>query len=825
MKRNLSKSLRKIVEDARQEAIANGDKELKPEHIVLAILLDDENLATKTLKKINLDINDLFIKITEQIFISNYKPPISNNFRNKKLPLNVLTKNIFDIIDEICDKFKDGEIGAEHVMLAILKNNNNYFTKLLKNNNVTYQDFYDVIKTTKLPQGAFSDFDSDPSLEPSKGGNNKQKSSSKQLVLDNFSTDITKLAEEGKLDPVIGREGEIKRISQILSRRNKQNPLILGEGGVGKSAIVEGLAQLMKDNKVPRALIGKRILSLDLSSLVAGTKYRGQFEERMKVILEELKTNRDIIVFIDEIHTIVGTGNSSGSLDVSNILKPALARGEIQIIGATTLDEYRENIEKDGALVRRFQQLIIPEPSLDETKLILDRIKLNYEKHHNVTYTEEAINTCVRLADRYITDRFMPDKAIDILDEAGASVNIEVKTPKEITLLEEEKNDIQTKKKEAINKQDFEGAAKYRDEERKVSEKLEIAKNKWLNEINQTKKIVDEDTITEVVSIMTNIPIGKVSTHENKKLLSIEKHFKGKIIGQDVAVESVCRAIKRSRLGIKNKNKPTSLMFLGDSGSGKTLLAKELAKYLFGDEDSLVRIDMSEFMDKINVSRLVGSSPGYIGYEEGGELTEKIRRKPYSVVLLDEIEKAHKDVFNLFLQVLDDGHLTDGLGRKVNFKNCIIIMTSNVGVRELSETSVGFSTGAKASSFNLDKDITIEKALKKVFPPEFLNRLDEKIIFNRLTVEDVKKIVKLELNILKTALKKQGYYLVINDGVVEFITEKGFSPEYGARPINRAIQKYIEDLITDNIIGGDLKVGDKFKIIKDKNNDCLLLKK
>jgi len=589
------------------------------------------------------------------------------------------------------------------------------------------------------------------------------------------------------------------------------------------TAIIEGLAQLIANGNAPRMLLDKRIYSLELASIVAGTKYRGQFEERMKAIMDELKTNPDVILFIDELHTIVGAGNASGSLDASNIFKPALARGEIQIIGATTLDEFRENVEKDAALTRRFQQVLVDEPTIEETIQMLNNIKSKYEDHHKVTYTDEAIEECVKLSSRYITDRAMPDKAIDVLDEAGAVTNIDIEAPENIKELERIKNDIQLRKLDVVQKQNYEEAAKLRDEERKIESDLASAKEEWLTSLDKKRTVVDVNLISNVISSMTGIPIAKISTQENKKLLNMDKELIGKVIGQDDAVIKICKAIKRGRLGIKDKGKPSSFILLGPSGSGKTFLTKKLAEYIYGDPDSLIRIDMSEYMEKHAVSRMIGSSPGYVGYEEGGQLTEKVRRKPYSIILLDEIEKAHEDVFNLLLQVLDEGHLTDGLGRKVNFKNTIIIMTSNIGVKELTSfgKTMGFETEATIVNEQEKAKNIIEKALKKKFKPEFLNRIDEIITFNSLKQEDINIIINNELEKLRARVNEIGYDFKINKAAIEYIAKHGYDEAYGARPLNRAIQRYIEDPITDEILNSKYKVGDTIKITYDKKTDKL----
>ena len=632
----------------------------------------------------------------------------------------------------------------------------------------------------------------------------KPDSKSKTPVLDTYSRDLTKMAEEGKLDAIIGREKEIERVSQILSRRKKNNPILIGEPGVGKSSIAEGLALRIVQRKVSRILFNKRVVMLDLASMVAGTKYRGQFEERIKALMAEMEKEPDVILFIDEIHTIIGAGGASGSLDASNMFKPALARGEIQIIGATTLDEYRKHIEKDGALERRFQKVIVEPASAEETIQIIANIKDKYESHHNVIYTEEAIKACVDLTDRYVTDRFLPDKAIDALDEAGSRVHISnIVVPKVITDIENKIVEIKEKKNQVIRSQKYEEAAKLRDVERQLNESLEVERKKWEDECSNNKQTVTEDNVAEVVSMMTGIPLQKVSENETSKLGKMQDSIVGKVIGQDDAVKKIVKAIQRGRVGLKDPNKPIgSFMFLGPTGVGKTQLAKVLAKYLFDSEDSLIRIDMSEYMEKFAVSRLIGAPPGYVGHDEGGQLTEKVRRKPYSVVLLDEIEKAHPEVFNLLLQVLDDGQLTDSLGRKVNFKNTIIIMTSNTGSRQLKEfgTGVGFNTKNRESKGQQESNSVIDKELKKKFAPEFLNRIDDVVMFNSLVKEDINKIIGIELEKLVDRVQKMEFELEITDAATDYIASQGFDPEYGARPLKRAIQKHVEDVLTEEII-------------------------
>jgi ATP-dependent Clp protease ATP-binding subunit ClpC len=632
----------------------------------------------------------------------------------------------------------------------------------------------------------------------------KNEGKSKTPVLDTYSRDLTKMAEDGRLDPIVGREKEIERVSQILSRRKKNNPILIGEPGVGKSSIAEGLALRIVQRKVSRLLFNKRVVMLDLASMVAGTKYRGQFEERIKALMAEMEKEPDVILFIDEIHTIIGAGGASGSLDASNMLKPALARGEIQIIGATTLDEYRKHIEKDGALERRFQKVQVEPATGEETVQILHNIKDRYEQHHNVTYTENAIKACVDLTERYLNDRFLPDKAIDALDEVGARVHISnINVPKEITDIEKKLVEIKDKKNDVIRSQKYEEAAKLRDVERQLNTDLETARKSWEDDQKNNRQTVDEDAVAEVVAMMSGVPVTKVSQNENEKLSKMSTAIAGKVIGQDEAVKKIVKAIQRGRVGLKDPNKPIgSFMFLGPTGVGKTQLAKVLAKYLFDSEDALVRIDMSEYMEKFAVSRLVGAPPGYVGHDEGGQLTEKVRRKPYSVILLDEIEKAHPEVFNLLLQVLDDGQLTDSLGRKVNFKNSIIIMTSNTGSRQLKDfgTGVGFSTKNKLAAAEEETKAVIEKELKKKFAPEFLNRVDDVVMFNSLSKDDINEIIKIELERLIERVDKMEYKLTITDSAIEYIASEGFDPQYGARPLKRAIQRHVEDVLTEDII-------------------------
>jgi len=655
----------------------------------------------------------------------------------------------------------------------------------------------------------------------------KSESKSKTPVLDTYSRDLTKMAEDGRLDPIVGREKEIERVSQILSRRKKNNPILIGEPGVGKSSIAEGLALRIIQRKVSRLLFNKRVVMLDLASMVAGTKYRGQFEERIKALMSEMEKEPDVILFIDEIHTIIGAGGASGSLDASNMLKPALARGEIQIIGATTLDEYRKHIEKDGALERRFQKVQVEPATAEETVQILNNIKDRYEHHHNVSYTDDAIKACVDLTERYLNDRFLPDKAIDALDEVGARVHISnIVVPKEITDVEKKIIEIKDKKNDVIRSQKYEEAAKLRDVERQLNIELEEARKKWEDEQKNHRQKVDEEAVAEVVAMMSGIPVTKVSQNENEKLAKMSTAIAGKVIGQDEAVKKIVKAIQRGRVGLKDPNKPIgSFMFLGPTGVGKTQLAKVLAKYLFDSEDALVRIDMSEYMEKFAVSRLVGAPPGYVGHDEGGQLTEKVRRKPYSVILLDEIEKAHPEVFNLLLQVLDDGQLTDSLGRKVNFKNTIIIMTSNTGSRQLKDfgTGVGFSTKNKLAAVEEESKAVIEKELKKKFAPEFLNRVDDVVMFNSLSKENINEIIKIELDKLVERVEKMEYKLSMTDAAIDYIASQGFDPQYGARPLKRAIQRYVEDVLTEEIIQCNPPKGSKLTLDYNSDEDKMVV--
>lgn len=838
---NFSPRVKDVIAYSKEEALRLGHDFIGTEHLLLGLLRDGSGKAINILSALNIDLEHLRRKV-EILSPANPNSGLQGNDK-KNLHLTRQAERALKTTFLEAKLFQSSSINTAHLLLCILRNENDPTTKLLNRLKVDYDNVKDQFKLMMsneeedyiepIKSESFSD-DQDSGNEGEKEnpfGNAsaaaKGSKKSKTPVLDNFGRDLTAMAEEGKLDPVVGRSKEIERVSQILSRRKKNNPLLIGEPGVGKSAIAEGLALRIVQRKVSRILFDKRVVTLDLASLVAGTKYRGQFEERMKAVMNELEKNDDIILFIDEIHTIVGAGGATGSLDASNMFKPALARGEIQCIGATTLDEFRQHIEKDGALERRFQKVIVEPTSVEETIEILHNIKEKYEEHHNVTYTDDAIEACVKLTNRYMTDRFLPDKAIDALDEAGSRVHItNIDVPKKILELESKLEEVRELKTSVVKKQKYEEAAKLRDDEKNLEKELSVAQERWEEESKQHKETVSESNVADVISMMTGIPVNRIAQTESNKLADLPSTIKSSVIGQDEAVAKVAKAIQRNRAGLKDPNKPIgSFIFLGQTGVGKTQLAKVLAKELFDNEDSLIRIDMSEYMEKFAISRLVGAPPGYVGYEEGGQLTEKVRRKPYSVVLLDEIEKAHPDVFNMLLQVLDDGFLTDSLGRKIDFRNTIIIMTSNIGARKLKDfgQGVGFGTAARKTQADENAKSVIQNALKKAFAPEFLNRVDDVVVFNALEREDIHKIIDIELAKLFLRIKDLGYDLSLTEAAKDYISDKGFDKDYGARPLKRAIQKYIEDALAEEIISSKLEEGDSITMDLDKESNELTI--
>ncbi|MEN8248550.1 MAG: ATP-dependent Clp protease ATP-binding subunit [Bacteroidota bacterium] len=818
MEAKFSNRVKEVISLSREEALRLGHEYIGTEHLLLGMIREGEGVAIEVLKKLGISMEDLRDSIEEAT-----RSTASDKVKKMtNIPLTRQSEKVLKITYLEAKIFKSQLIGTEHLLLSILRDENNLGSKILEKHDVTYdvvKEMLDYQTDTPMASQETEDDDDDSSKMFGKGGGNpsgkepagRGGEKSKTPVLDNFGRDLTKMAEENKMDPIVGREKEIERVAQVLSRRKKNNPILIGEPGVGKTAIAEGLALRIVQKKVSRILFGKRVVTLDLASLVAGTKYRGQFEERMKAVMNELEKAPDVILFIDELHTIVGAGGASGSLDASNMFKPALARGEIQCIGATTLDEYRQYIEKDGALARRFQMVMVDATSPEETIDILENIKEKYEEHHHVNYTPEAIEACVKLSDRYVSDRYLPDKAIDVMDEAGAKVHINnIHVPDTIVKLEDEIEDVKKEKNKVVKSQKYEEAAKLRDDEKTLKQKLEEEKTKWEEATSQTRYKVDEESIAEVIAMMTGVPAKRIAQKESNKLLEMNKELSGKVVGQEEAIGKLVKAIQRTRVGLKDPKKPIgSFIFLGPTGVGKTELAKVLATYLFDKPDNLIRVDMSEYMEKFSVSRLVGAPPGYVGYEEGGQLTEKVRRKPYSVVLLDEIEKAHPDVFNILLQVLDEGILTDGLGRRVDFRNTIVIMTSNIGVRDLKDfgSGIGFATSAKRESEDEQIKATIQKAMKKAFSPEFLNRLDDVIVFNSLSREDIHKIIDISLAELFTRVKDLGYTIELTKKAKDFLSEKGYDPQYGARPLNRAIQKYLEDPVAEEILKGVLSEG------------------
>ena len=838
MDNNFSAQVKEIISYSREEALRLGNDFIGTEHLLLGLIRDGENTAIQVLKQFKVDLYELRKEIELTV-----KDKTGKNIANiNSLPLTKQAEKVIRVTVLEAKATKSPLVESEHLMMSILKNKENIATQILMQYDVDYDSFRNELgmvrsgETSSKPKADYTDENDDDfdeerksygQQQPRRGaGQQQNQPKSKTPVLDNFGRDITKLAEAGNLDPIVGRENEIERVSQILSRRKKNNPILIGEPGVGKTAIVEGLALRIVQRKVSRVLFDKRVISLDLAALVAGTKYRGQFEERMKAIMNELEKNRDVILFIDEIHTIVGAGGASGSLDASNIFKPALARGELQCIGASTLDEYRMYIEKDGALDRRFQKVIVEPPSVDETIQILTNIQSKYEDYHNVSYSPDAIEACVKLSDRYMTDRLLPDKAIDVLDEVGARVHLKnINVPQDILDLEKKIEDIKGEKNKVVKSQRFEEAAALRDTEKRLGEDLERAKRSWEEESRNKRYPIDEEAIAEVVSMMTGIPVKRMVQAETEKLRNMNVDMKGMVVGQDDAISKVVKAIQRNRVGLKDPKKPIgTFIFLGPTGVGKTELARALSRYMFDSEDSLIRIDMSEYMEKFTVSRLIGAPPGYVGYEEGGQLTEKVRRKPYSVILLDEIEKAHPDIYNILLQVLDDGQLTDGLGRKIDFKNTLIIMTSNIGARQLKDfgDGVGFATATRMQNQEENHKAVVEKALKKTFSPEFLNRIDDVIIFNSLSKENIFEIIDILMKNVTKRLNTLGFKLELSESAKEFIADKGYDQQFGARPLHRSIQKHLEDPLAEEILNMNIKEGDVLLADLDKEAQKLI---
>lgn len=812
MEGNFSNRVQEVIRLSREEAIRLGHDYIGTEHLLLGIIREGTGIAVKILRNLGVDLYKLKKTIEDTVRTSGGTLTIGN------IPLTKQAEKVLKITYLEAKLYKSDIIGTEHLLLSLLRDDDNVAAQILHQFNV----HYDMVRN-ELDNIVSGKPSTSAPQQGSQSHSEKKQERSKTPVLDNFGRDLTKLAMEGKLDPIVGREKEIERVAQVLSRRKKNNPVLIGEPGVGKSAIAEGLAIRIVEKKVSRVLHDKRVVTLDLAALVAGTKYRGQFEERMKAVMNELEKAKDVILFIDELHTIVGAGGASGSLDASNMFKPALARGDLQCIGATTLDEYRQYIEKDGALDRRFQKIMIEPTTVEETITILHNIKSRYEEHHGVRYTDEAIEAAVRLSDRYITDRYLPDKAIDVMDEAGARVHLaNIKVPKEILQLEEEIEKIRLSKNQVVKTQNFEEAARLRDLEKKLQRDLEIAKREWELKSQNTVYEVTEEDCAAVVSMMTNIPVQKVAQSESEKLLKMEEALKEAVVGQDEAIEKLTKAIRRARAGLKDPKRPIgSFIFLGPTGVGKTELAKALARYLFDTEEALVRIDMSEYMEKFAVSRLVGAPPGYVGYEEGGQLTEKVRRKPYSVVLLDEIEKAHPDVFNILLQVLDDGILTDSNGRRVDFKNTILIMTSNIGTRDIKVTGgLGFSTGTHQDKYKAMKS-NIEDAVKRVFNPEFLNRVDDILIFHQLEREHILQIVDIAARDLMKRMQSMGITLELTREAKEFLADKGYDPQFGARPLRRAVMRYVEDPLAEEILKGTFTKGAVVRIKHNKETDEL----
>ena len=833
MEAKFSNRVKEVISLSREEALRLGHDYIGTEHLLLGVIREGEGLAISLLKKLGISLDDLRASVEH-----NTKNTSVGNLKNmKNIPLTRQSEKVLKITYLEAKIFKSKIIGTEHLLLSILRDEDNIATQILDKFDVSYDVVKELLEyqSSNPISSTSSESLEEDDLSKIKGGFTKStlirktKDKSKTPILDNFGKDLTKLAEKNKLDPVIGREKEIERVAQVLTRRKKNNPILIGEPGVGKTAIAEALALRIIQKKVSRIVHNKRVVTLDLASLVAGTKYRGQFEERMKAVMTEIEKNDDVILFIDELHTIVGAGGASGSLDASNMFKPALSRGELQCIGATTLDEYRQYVEKDGALARRFQVVVVDPTTIKETINILENIKDRYETHHNVNYTPAAIDACVKFSDRYISDRFLPDKAIDLMDEAGSRVHIHnLDVPEVIVEIENKIEEIKEQKNQVVQNQKYEEAAKLRDSEKKLLSELEIQKNKWLKDSKKNRHNVTEQNISEVVSMITGIPIERIAQNESNKLLGMSDELSKKVIGQENAIEKLSKAIKRTRVGLKDPTKPIgSFVFLGPTGVGKTELAKVLAKYLFDKEDSLIRLDMSEYTEKFSISRLVGAPPGYVGYEEGGQLSEKVRRKPYSVILLDEIEKAHPDVYSILLQILDDGFLTDGLGHRVDFRNTILIMTSNIGARDIKDfgSGIGFETSANIENVNQHISSTIDKALKRTFNPEFLNRLDDVIIFNSLSKKDLYKIIDISLNKLYDKANEMGYIISFTGKAKDFLIEKGYDPKYGARPLDRAIQKYLEDVLAEEILNGEVKKGDSIIADYDTKKKTIFIKK
>jgi len=828
MEAKFSPRVKDVITYSKEEAVHLNNDFIGVEHLLIGIIRLKEGMAIKILNEYQIDLQQIRTEIEDTLKKSSVEKTSSSS--SSSIPLLKQAEKIIKMTYLEAKQFKSPIIGTEHLLLSILRDEDNVACSVLNKYGVMYEnakDEYESILEDRIEPKSKFPGSTDDEPESFSAPKRTSESKSKTPVLDNFGRDLTKMAELGRLDPIVGREKEIERVSQILSRRKKNNPILIGEPGVGKSAIAEGLALRIVQRKVSRILYNKRIISLDLASLVAGTKYRGQFEERMKAVMQEIEKNTEIILFIDEIHTIIGAGGASGSLDASNMFKPALARGELQAIGATTLDEYRQYVEKDGALERRFQKVIIEPTTREETIQILQNIKERYEDHHLVRYTDDAINACVKLTERYITDRHLPDKAIDALDEVGSRVHLNnVNVPQDILDIENDIEELKEKKSEVIKSQQYEKAAELRDNERNLQKQLEDAKNKWEEESKNHRVDVTEDHVAEVVSMMCGVPVTRVSQSETGRLTAMSKEISGRVIGQENAVNKVVKAIQRNRAGLKDPNKPIgSFFFLGPTGVGKTQLAKVLARYLFDSEEALIRIDMSEYMEKFSISRLVGAPPGYVGYEEGGQLTEKVRRKPYSIILLDEIEKAHPDVFNLLLQALDDGHMTDGLGRKIDFKNVILIMTSNIGARQLADfgSGVGFGTKAQMDAQDDNAKSIIQNALRKAFSPEFLNRVDDIIMFKSLGRKEIHLIIDIELEQLFGRILELGYKLTLTKEAKDFIVDNGYDEKFGARPLKRAIQKYIEDPLAEEIINSNLNENDHIHMKVNKNKDGLVI--